>query len=269
MPMPGSAQSAFLTDVPVDIVVRVHRGRCEIDRNQPILKSHSMWWQVYQQYDGFAFTVAALESGPHLERLLLTNRSFTQADLFLDEQRADDDGDPLEYPLDKILFASILSLRQGVIVHATAVVVDGGALLFIGDSGAGKSTMARLWSAERDVTVLADDLIILRYEEGRFIAYGTPWRGGPGLSSPTSAPLARIYLIYHSKTNQLAPLPAGARLAARLFNHSYPPYWLKEGLAAHVGLIERLALTIPCFELGFLPDPSVISYVRATCGNDP
>jgi len=228
-----------------------------------------MWWQVYQQHDGFAFTVAALESGVHPDRLLLTNRAFTQADLFVDDQQANNGCDPLEYPLNKMLFASFLSLHQGIALHAAGVVVDGRALLFMGNSGVGKSTMARLWSAERDVTVLADDLIILRYEEGRFIAYGTPWRGEPGLTSPASAPLARIYLIYHSKTNQLAALPAGARLAARLFNQSYPPYWLQEGLAAHIDLIERLALTIPCFELGFLPDPSVISYVRATCGNDP
>jgi len=259
----------FLVDASADTILRIYYGQHAIDCGYPILRSQPSQWQIYQQGDGFAFVIKGSEPSINPDRVLLTNRLFTQADLYLSKQCAEPDRCPLEYPLDRMLFASILSLRQGIAVHAAGVVVDGRALLFMGNSGVGKSTMARLWSAERDVTVLADDLIILRYEEGRFIAYGTPWRGGPGLASPTSAPLARIYLIHHSKTNQLAALPAGARLAARLFNQSYPPYWLQEGLAAHINLIERLALTIPCFELGFLPDPSVISYVRATCGNDP
>ncbi len=261
--------SAFQSEDPADIILRVHYGHREVDRSRLILNSYSAWWQVYRQHDGFAFVIMAPESRVKLDRLLLTDRAFTQVDLFLDKQQGDEGRDPLGYPLEKILFSSVLSLRQGIVVHAAGVVVGGQALLFIGNSGVGKSTMARLWSAEQDVTVLADDLIILRYEQGRFVAYGTPWRGGPGLASPTSAPLARIYLIYHASSNRQAALPAGGRLAARLFNHSYPPYWLQEGLIAHTDLIGRLAERVPCFELGFTPDPGVVSYVRAALGRDP
>ena len=38
--------------------------------------------------------------------------------------------------------------------------------LFVGHSGAGKSTTTRLWTAREDVEVLSDDRIIVRRDEG-------------------------------------------------------------------------------------------------------
>ena len=45
----------------------------------------------------------------------------------------------------RIAFAQAVILREGLSIHASAVVSDGKAYLFLGKSGTGKSTHARLW----------------------------------------------------------------------------------------------------------------------------
>ena len=54
---------------------------------------------------------------------------------------------------------------NGLLLHASSVVMPGGALLFLGRSGAGKSTMCQLLS--QSFPVLADDFVFVnRNAEG-------------------------------------------------------------------------------------------------------
>ena len=70
---------------------------------------------------------------------------------------------PLEYPLDELLLQGLLARGRGAEIHACGIADGSGrGLLFVGQSGAGKTTMARLWEGERGITVLSDDRIILR-----------------------------------------------------------------------------------------------------------
>lgn len=55
-------------------------------------------------------------------------------------------------------------------LHATAVVVDGEAIAFVGDCGYGKSTLAAAFVA-RGLPVLSDDLLVLESQRGRWIAH--------------------------------------------------------------------------------------------------
>jgi hypothetical protein len=55
-------------------------------------------------------------------------------------------------------------------LHATAVVVDGEAIAFVGDCGYGKSTLAAAFVA-RGLPVLSDDLLVLESQSGRWVAH--------------------------------------------------------------------------------------------------
>ena len=91
-----------------------------------------------------------------------------------------------------------LSRGEGVEVHAVGISDEQGrGHLFLGHSGAGKSTTARLWIDRPGVRILSDDRIILRVREGRIWMYGTPWHGDAGIASPDCAPLDEIYLLEH------------------------------------------------------------------------
>ncbi|WP_118857422.1 hypothetical protein [Sphingomonas mesophila] len=61
--------------------------------------------------------------------------------------------------------------QRGILpLHANAVEVDGRAIAFMGHSGAGKSTLAA-WFHDRGYPVLADDVCVVRVEDGLPVAY--------------------------------------------------------------------------------------------------
>ncbi len=59
------------------------------------------------------------------------------------------------------------ALRGRVVLHASAVATEGGAVAFVGNSGAGKSTVAG-WLASRGAELAAEDLLVLEPAEGGF-----------------------------------------------------------------------------------------------------
>ena len=67
----------------------------------------------------------------------------------------------------------------GLFLHASSVIIDGGAVLFLGHSTAGKSTIARLLGAA--YPVLADDAVFVsRRPEGRWGVVDGGFRFGEG-----------------------------------------------------------------------------------------
>lgn len=71
---------------------------------------------------------------------------------------------------------SFALLRQGIEpLHATVVAGGGGAIGFVGDCGAGKSTLAAAF-VRAGYGLLTDDLLALREERGRFLAHPGPPR---------------------------------------------------------------------------------------------
>jgi hypothetical protein len=60
-------------------------------------------------------------------------------------------------------------------LHATAVVIDGEAVVFLGESGFGKSTLAACF-LEAGHQMLTDDLLVLRERAGRILAHPGPPR---------------------------------------------------------------------------------------------
>ena len=129
-------------------------------------------------------------------------------------------GHALSYPLGEILFSHRITASGGLVLHACAVVVDGCAVLFSGFSGAGKTTMARLWRRHcPSVKILSDDRVVLREHRGGLHAWGTPWHGTGGFASPCGARLRAVVFIRHGTRNDftpLAPPAAAAMLLARI-----------------------------------------------------
>lgn len=169
---------------------------------------------------------------------------------------------PLEYPIDELAMMHRLSLGEGVEVHALGLAdVDGAGYLFLGHSGAGKSTTARLWMSEPGVKLLSDDRIIIRKKDGQFWMYGTPWHGDAGVSSPSSAPLSALFLLEQSPSNEFRPLP-GAHAAAELFARSFVPHYLSDGIRFTLNFFDELARSIPCSVFRFAPTESAVEAIR-------
>lgn len=90
---------------------------------------------------------------------------------------------------------------DGLMLHASAVVVDGRAYLFSGPCGIGKSTHAAMYkSTYPEAMLINDDKPALRRIGDTWYAFGTPWCGKDGININTSAPLAGICFLHHGDT---------------------------------------------------------------------
>jgi hypothetical protein len=169
---------------------------------------------------------------------------------------------PLEYPLDELAMMHRLALGEGVEVHALGLAdVDGSGYLFLGHSGAGKSTTARLWMEQPGVTLLSDDRIIVRQHGNEFWMYGTPWHGDAGVASPARAPLNAIFLLEQALVNEVMPVPA-AKGAAELFARSFVPHYLQSGIQFTLDFLDQLTRSVSCSVLRFTPTPGAVEAVR-------
>ncbi len=113
------------------------------------------------------------------------------------------------------ILAFVLHLRGYTCLHASAVVVDGGAVLFAGDPGMGKSSTAAAF-AERGCPVLSDDVSGIRWQEdGRLeVVPGIPrvclcpdsmeFLYGPGSAE-------RFRLLHPGEDKRVVPLDSFSR----------------------------------------------------------
>ena len=138
-------------------------------------------WQLIVGEDGyrFDFNVPFLGASPY--RRLLIDFNFTQAVLQMSREcfaAVPYQPDPLEYPLDELLIMHRLTQETAIELHGSGIVrTNGEANLFVGHSGAGKSTTTRLWTEVENVEVLSDDRIIVRRDEGQSVV-ATPCEVG-------------------------------------------------------------------------------------------
>jgi hypothetical protein len=123
----------------------------------------------------------------------------------------------------RLLVAQVLPfaavLRELEVLHASAVVIDGGAVAFLGRSGSGKTSLA-LGLCERGATFLADDVLALERVDDQLLGHpGTPvagidhaeaerLAGAGGLGQEVLAVNAREHVVRVPQTAEQAPVQA-------------------------------------------------------------
>ena len=113
-----------------------------------------------------------------------------------------------EYIGTGMMFARHLLKHQGTYLHSSGVVLDGKAYLFSANSGVGKSTHTEKWCRLFGAIYLNDDKPALRYIDGKWMAYGTPWSGKNDLSTPVGVELGGIAFLERGQENTITTAPA-------------------------------------------------------------
>lgn len=112
----------------------------------------------------------------------------------------------------RIVFSQAVLREEGIGIHASAVAHKGKAYLFLGKSGTGKSTHARLWLQHiPDTELMNDDNPAIRIKEGTAYAYGTPWSGKTPCYRNVCYPIggiARLRQAPHNRFRQLDDVEA-------------------------------------------------------------
>jgi hypothetical protein len=142
-------------------------------------------------------------------------------------------------------------------------VLGGKSVLFVGDSGAGKTTLAKLYRKHAPgAPILSDDRMAVRHRRGVFWGFGTPWHGSGRFASPEGRPLGAIFFLSHARTTRTERLGASEG-ASRLFARAFVPRWDGRIVGRALRVCARVAREVPCFDLRVHVGPSVIEAVAA------
>lgn len=183
-----------------------------------------------------------------------------EADIVIDEHSDHDlkenpltDPDTFEYMKTGATFYKRLLNFDGLMIHASAVVVDGFAYLFSAKSGTGKSTHTNLWLEKFGdaAYILNDDKPALRKEDGRWYAYGTPWSGKTDLNVNRRVPLGGICMLHRGARNEITPYKGAAAIFELL------EQTLRPSSAQRAQVLERLddlMSQVPVWKLSCTPE---------------
>jgi hypothetical protein len=243
----------------------------------PLFDSGSVW-RLYEATGGFQFDFSTPTMGDAPYKQLLIDSQFRRALLLVNRDCFAGHGaaDPLEYPLDELLIMHRLTQEKAIELHGVGIVgPDGASNLFVGHSGAGKSTTARLWASLHDVEILSDDRIIVREDKVRedktceakapkdrtqIFMYGTPWHGEAHFALPQRAPLQRIFVLEHGQGNTITRLTR-SQMVAELFARSFVPFHRHEYVDNALSFLERVADSVPCYRFSFEPNERAVEKI--------
>lgn len=162
-----------------------------------------------------------------------------------------------------MLFYLHLLAHSGMMLHASAVELDGKAYLFSGNSGVGKSTHTRLWQQVfgQKAQVFNDDKPALRLIDGKWYAYGTPWCGKDGINRNRKLPLAGICFLEQAQENRIRRLEV-KEVLSRVIAQTLFRFKSVGSLDLLLGHVDKLVRQIPVFLLENRPEPeaAMLSY---------
>lgn len=150
----------------------------------------------------------------------------------------------------------ILTAREDTVaVHSSCIVYREKAVLFLGESGTGKSTHTRLWRENiPGCELLNDDSPVVRCEQGQIRVYGSPWSGKTPCYKAASYPLAGCVRLSQAPRNSIRRLDTLQAYAA--LHPSFPPEFaydecLYDGVST---LLSTMLRSVPVYHLECLPN---------------
>jgi hypothetical protein len=247
---------------PADADIHVGWGKAERPAGLPIFQAGRVV-SFYRDDGRLSIRLGEDERLLSADRVLSLDTSGARGSLLMDPERFSDPAAryPLEYPLEDLLFRHLFAERHALLAHACGVSWRGAGYLFVGSSGVGKSTTARLWHAAGAV-VLNDDRIVLEARRDGVYIHPTPWFGEHPEVGGEPTPLRALYLLRQGGGVAFEPLhPAAA--AALVFAKSFPPLWDPHRVEKTLETLGRVCQQIPCGWLTVPADSRAVAWVKA------
>ncbi len=161
----------------------------------------------------------------------------------------------------RIVHTLALARQGGFLLHAASAIRNGKAFLFMGVSGAGKTTISRL--APREVTLLTDEISYVRRAGEGYHAYGTPFAGE--LAEPgenVQAPIDTVFLLAQGLENRIdaitSPGEAARALLRNILFFAHDAELVGQVFQAALDFVQR----VPVKRLTFLPDQRVWDLIQ-------
>ena len=155
--------------------------------------------------------------------------------------------------------------HEAVPVHSSVVVWHDRAVLCLGESGTGKSTHTRLWLNNFEgAWLLNDDSPIVRIEQGRVWAYGSPWSGKTPCFRQQRVEVGALLRLKQAPENRIER--AKTLIAFASLQPSCPPSMIHDERCADqlIDFVGRVIERVPVYRLDCLPDLDAARLSRDT-----
>lgn len=154
--------------------------------------------RLYSFSDGYYIRISFRND--EMEHCAVSDRSFKRTDAYInkDDRYA---GDVVSSLL-RMVYSQAIIPHGGISVHASSVILDGKAYLFMGKSGTGKSTHSALWiKSFQGCELMNDDNPTILINNDIVMASGTPWSGKTPCYKDVIAPVGGIVKLKQAKFN--------------------------------------------------------------------
>ena len=164
-----------------------------------------------------------------------------------------------------VMLGVVLAEHKAIAIHSSTIVSEGRGILFLGESGTGKSTHTRLWRENIEgAKLLNDDSPIVRIVEGEVRVYGSPWSGKTHCYVNKCVPVRALMRLSQAPHNKIYRLPALLAIGAIL--PSCPPAFAYDN-----ALQDEICTTVsdiisctPVYHLECLPDAAAAELSYST-----
>ncbi|MBA3900199.1 MAG: hypothetical protein H0X62_08335 [Bacteroidetes bacterium] len=219
-------------------------------------------WQINNQNGNYQFIIYDQESLGKIQQIALVDQQFKHWKIYMLPIKGDGlqvGLCPLLYPMGPLIMYYLTVKNEAVLVHASGIKDNvGKGRIFSGFSGVGKSTMAKLWN-DKGAKIINDDRLIIRKFGEDFYLYNTPMFYA---DKPKKTKLDAVYLPFHhleNNINKISGTKALSGLMAFCIQHGYK----RSHLEQHLNFLNGLCNKIPVYELGFVPDESIIEFIKS------
>ena len=139
---------------------------------------------------------------------------------------------------------------DGIMLHSSAVAVDGYAYLFSAPCGMGKSTHTQMWQkllGEDKAVIINDDKPVIRKIDGVYYAFGTPFSGKYDISINKGFPVKGICFVCRGDDNSIKQLKTEESVTPFL-NQTIKPSDM-ESYDKMLDIVDDLLNTVSCYLL--------------------
>ncbi len=196
---------------------------------------------------------------------MLASANFAEATLYVETS-------DVRFAIDNatlLLYAFATATCQTLVLHASAVVCLGEGQVFLGWSGTGKSTHARLWQERyAEAWLLNDDNPVLRVLGEQVRIYGSPWSGKTPCYRPEFAPLQAMVKLTQAPQNTIVRLRFPQAFVYLLASSSGLKSESVQIQALH-DTVAAVVQSIPMYELSCLPDVAAAELCHNTLYTHP
>lgn len=149
---------------------------------------------------------------------------------------------------------AILQKMDTCFFHASQIAVKGKGILFMGPSGTGKTTQAKLWKTFRSAQMICNDRTLIR--SGR--TYGYPLDGSEPVISGETYSLGALVLLEQAPENQIRQLKPREALV-RLMPQMVFDQWNQDAVAAATQQLLDLIRQYPVYILRCTPTQDAVT----------